>query len=289
MQTFPTANGLRAHLDRLPEASSIAYVPTMGALHEGHMALVAAARKTHDVVVASIFVNPTQFNESADLEADPRTPETDAAMMEAQSCDALYLPSEADVYPEGLTDPTADLDFGPLVQVMEGANRPGHFDGVAQVVYRLLDIVRPHTLFLGQKDYQQVAVVRSMIKQLKVPVAVEVVPTVREESGLALSSRNRLLDDTHRAAANKINLHLRAVAAGLIAGWAPRSLETTALHELQRHPLLEPEYVSLFDGDTLQPWHEGEPAREIVVATAVRCGPVRLIDNLIVRTTLANP
>ena len=289
MQIYKTAEELRSYLSGLPEATTVAYVPTMGALHAGHMALINAARAAHDVVVASIFVNPTQFNDAADLKIYPRTPDTDKSLLEANQCDILYLPEVSDVYPKGLEDPTAKLKFGGLTSVMEGASRPGHFGGVAQVVYRLLDIVRPNTLVLGQKDYQQVAVIRSMIGQLGLGTAVTIVPTVREADGLALSSRNRLLRKTHRAAAGTINLHLHAIASCVRAGWPPRSLEATAMHEMQSHAKLEPEYVSVFDGDTLQPWHEGDAAREIVVATAVRCGPVRLIDNIIVKTTLANP
>ncbi|OAV46226.1 pantoate--beta-alanine ligase [Lewinella sp. 4G2] len=285
MRTFPTATGLRTYLDGLPNDQTVAYVPTMGALHAGHMALITAARDSHDVVVASIFVNPTQFNEASDLDTYPRTPEADADLLQLHGCDALYLPAVEDVYPSDYEDRTSRLDFGPLVAVMEGANRPGHFAGVAQVVYRLLDIVRPTTLVLGQKDYQQVAVIRSMIEQLGVKVDVTVVPTVRERDGLALSSRNRRLNDAERLAAGTINLHLKAVAAGLTAGWDPKELEKTAFREMAHHELLAPEYVSIFDGDTLQPWAADAPVRELVVATAVRCGPVRLIDNFIVRTS----
>ncbi|NJC26210.1 pantoate--beta-alanine ligase [Neolewinella antarctica] len=283
MKTFRTAASLRTYLDTVP--GLIAFVPTMGALHDGHVALIRAAGTTHDLIVASIFVNPTQFNQATDLVAYPRTPREDALLLAANGCDVLYLPSEEDVYPEHYRDPTTGLDFGPLVEVMEGAERPGHFDGVAQVVYRLLDVVRPVTLFLGQKDYQQVGIVRSLVRQMKLDVAIKVIPTVREQDGLALSSRNRRLSEVERNAAASINLHLKAIASCVRANWEPRALEKRALHELTRHPLLAPEYVSIFDGDTLQPWREGQAAREIVVATAVHCGPVRLIDNFIVRTT----
>ena len=255
----------------------------MGALHDGHMALVDTARAEYDHVVASIFVNPTQFNEAADLTAYPRTPEADAESLAAHGCDLLYLPTVEDIYPDG-TDHSlaAGLDFGSLTARMEGANRPGHFDGVAQVVSRLLQIVQPDALVMGQKDYQQVAIVRSMVGQLQLSVRLRVVPTVREEDGLALSSRNRLLGDDHRAAAGRINRHLRAVVAGVRAGWEARMLENLALDAMTADPALQPEYVEVFDGDTLLPWAQGEAAREVVVATAVRCGGVRLIDNRIV-------
>jgi pantoate--beta-alanine ligase len=165
---------------------------------------------------------------------------------------------------------------------MEGANRPGHFDGVAQVVSRLLEIVKPDTIVLGQKDYQQVAVVRAMIQRLDLLVRVLVVPTVREADGLAMSSRNLRLNPAERVAAGMINQQLAAVAAGLSAGWPTQPLEQMALSRLGEHDLLDPEYVQIFDGDTLLPYVDGDNVRELVVATAVRCGPVRLIDNRIV-------
>ncbi|MEM1359820.1 MAG: pantoate--beta-alanine ligase, partial [Bacteroidota bacterium] len=248
----------------------------------GHMALIEAAKQGHDWVVASIFVNPTQFNETADLTAYPRTPEADAALLEQYGCHFLYRPSVVDVYPNGPTESLAGgLDFGTLSQRMEGAHRPGHFSGVAQVVSRLLEIVRPTSLLLGQKDYQQVAIVRSMMQQLELAVKLEVVPTVRETDGLAMSSRNRRLDPEERQAAAVINRHLTAVVAGLEAGWPARSLEEMAIVQLAKHPLLEPEYLEIAHGNTLLPFSDGDAAEEIVVATAVHCGPVRLIDNMV--------
>lgn len=280
MRTLKTANTLRK---ALPKDQRIAFVPTMGALHAGHMALIEAAKQDHDVVVASIFVNPTQFNEANDLRAYPRTPKADVALLKAHGCDFLYLPEVQDVYPNGTEkSAAAGIDFGPLTATMEGAHRPGHFDGVAQVVSRLLDIVQPDTLVLGQKDYQQVAVIRAMIQRLDMTVRVLVVPTVREADGLALSSRNRLLTPPQREAAGIINRQLSAVAAGLAAGWPIEALEQLALAGIGDHELLDPEYVQIFDGDTLLPYLNGDNVRELVVATAVRCGKVRLIDNRIV-------
>jgi pantoate--beta-alanine ligase len=267
----------------LPAKKRIAFVPTMGALHAGHMALIQAAAKHHDLVVASIFVNPTQFNEGSDLKKYPRTPKEDAGLLKAHGCDLLYLPSVKDVYPDGLQKNAAgDIDFGPLTATMEGANRPGHFDGVAQVVSRLIEIVKPDTLVLGQKDYQQAAVVRAMIQRLDLMVRVLVVPTVREADGLAMSSRNLRLNPEERAAAAMINRQLAAVANGLAVGWPTQPLEQMALSGLGENDLLDPEYVQIFDGDTLLPYVDGDNVRELVVAAAVRCGPVRLIDNRIV-------
>ena len=289
MERHTTARDLGRVLARARAAGrSIGFVPTMGALHAGHAALVDAAAAECDLVVASIFVNPTQFNDAADLAAYPRTPAADAQLLSEHGCDLLYLPTVEDIYPAGTGESlAAGVRFGELVEVMEGAKRPGHFAGVAQVVSRLLDIVGPDVLYLGQKDYQQVAVVREMVRQLRWPVRVRTVPTVREPDGLALSSRNRLLSPEERRRAPVLNRQLKAVVSGLRAGWPARELERLAYGALAAEPGLEPEYVSVFDGDTLQPYRDGEPVRELVVATAARLGRVRLIDNRI--ALAANP
>ena len=261
----------------------------MGALHAGHAALIRACRANCDVTVASIFVNPTQFNESADLAAYPRTPGADTELLAHHGCDFLYLPAEDDIYPSGpdAPSPAHAVDYGTLTQTLEGAQRPGHFAGVVQVVHRLLEVVRPDVLFLGQKDYQQVTVLRRMIAGLQVPVRIHVVSTEREADGLALSSRNRRLTSEQRSAAGKINQHLAAVAAGIRSGWPARDLERLAWEGMSAVPHLEPEYVAVVDGATLLPYEDGAPAEEVVVAAAVRVGEVRLIDNRIARQ--ANP
>ena len=255
----------------------------MGALHRGHAALVRASRAACDLTVASIFVNPTQFNDHDDLEAYPRTPDSDIRLLEELDCDYLYLPEPSDVYPDGedANSLAQHLDYGSLTDRLEGAHRPGHFAGVVQVVSRLLDIVRPDRLYLGQKDYQQVAVIRRMVELLQLPVAIHVVPTVREQDGLALSSRNRRLSPDERLAAGKINQHLAAVGAGLRSGWPARELERLALGGMAAVPSLDPEYVEVVDGTTLEPYRDGDPVEELVVLTAVRVGEVRLIDNRI--------
>ena len=283
MQLFSTAAALEAALLPLRQrGQSVGFVPTMGALHRGHLALLRASKDSCAVTVASVFVNPTQFDRSSDLEAYPRTPQADEQLLREAGCDYLYRPSVADVYPQGTHQSTAaQLNFGTLTERMEGAHRAGHFAGVAQVVSRLLEIVHPTKLFLGQKDYQQVAIVRRLIELLDLPVSVVTVPTVRENDGLALSSRNRRLSPDERRAAGKINQHLAAVAAGLRSGWPARDLERLAMRGLATVPLLEPEYVEIVDGDTLLPYEDKQPVRELVVAAAVRVGPVRLIDNRI--------
>jgi pantoate--beta-alanine ligase len=286
---FTQATDLRIHLDgQRREGRTIGLVPTMGALHGGHAALLSASKAICDFTVASVFVNPTQFDDSGDLEAYPRTPHSDEQLLRNAGCDCLYRPEIDDIYPDPTaTDPTSSLDFGPLTSVLEGAYRPGHFAGVAQVVYRLLDRVRPHRLFLGQKDYQQVAVIRKLIELLQLDVEVDTVATIREADGLALSSRNRRLTPADRRTAGYINCHLAAAAAGIRVGWPAREMERLAFKALSRLPGAEVEYVSVADGRTLQPYIDGDSAGEIVVLTAVRIGGVRLIDNRIVRR--ANP
>ncbi|MBB4078383.1 pantoate--beta-alanine ligase [Lewinella aquimaris] len=289
MQTFTTAVELSGYLSAArKKGERIGFVPTMGALHPGHAALIQRSAAEQAVTVASIFVNPTQFNVGSDLLAYPRTPEADSALLTAHGCNLLYMPGIEDVYPAGTGENrAANLDFGSLTARMEGAYRPGHFAGVAQVVSRLLEIVGPDVLYLGQKDYQQVAVVRRMIELLGLGIEVVTVPTVREADGLALSSRNRLLQPQERTAAGRINLHLAAVAAGIRAGWPARELEKTAVLNMRSEPLLEPEYVEVVDGRTLLPYQDGDSAEELIVATAVQVGRVRLIDNRIIGP--ANP
>lgn len=245
----------------------IMFVPTMGALHEGHLSLVRAAKKTGGAVVVSVFVNPTQFNDPADLKNYPRTPEKDLAMLEAEGADVVFMPEIEEIYPK---PDTRVFDFGELDKVMEGATRPGHFNGVAQVVSRLFDLVRPARAFFGQKDFQQVEIIREMVRQARERgekwAGVEIVecPIVREEDGLAMSSRNVLLSPEHRAAAPDIYraLRLGALKAGELS---PRELERYVTAETERSGLLK---VIYFD-------RMGPQA-----CIAVQAGNVRLIDNV---------
>ena len=196
MYIFQKAADLRSHLKTIlrGRSSTIGFIPTMGALHEGHLALIRAAQANGCYTVCSIFVNPTQFNDPSDLEKYPRTPEKDAELLEKVGCDVIFMPEVEEIYPPGdIQD--FELDFEGLDEVMEGVFRPGHFKGVAQVVKRLLDLVQPDGLYMGQKDFQQVAIVRHLIRVTRFPVELVVVPTVREHDGLAMSSRNIRLSD----------------------------------------------------------------------------------------------
>jgi len=263
----------------------IGFVPTMGALHAGHLELIHSARKTCDVVVCSIFVNPTQFNDSSDLEKYPRPLEQDIALLSAKGCDILFIPSVEMIYPSNL-DTRLHLDPGPIAEVMEGASRPGHFDGVMQVVYRLLDLVKPDELVMGQKDYQQVAVIRYMLEATNTKVDLTMCPTYREEDGLAFSSRNVRLTTAWRLAAPSVYRTL-SWAKKSLGQKAPKELEKRALALLEENGLL-PDYFSIVDGYTLQPVDDPIAHSLVVACTAVWAGPVRLIDNLVLKSGTPN-
>ena len=287
MKTVRTAEALRRAVDGYRRAEErVGFVPTMGALHEGHLSLVRYARRSSDEgpgagadrVVVSIFVNPTQFNEAADLERYPRTPERDAELLEAEGCDLLFLPDEATLYPPG--GATWVVPEGPA-EGLEGAHRPGHFRGVATVVLKLFELVRPDVAVFGEKDAQQLAVVRRMVADLHLPVEIVAGPTVREEDGLALSSRNALLGPEERRAAPVLYRALReAEAAARQAGpGAPAEPVRRTLREvLDTEPLARTEYAEVVDAGTFQPVERLEG--ELVLPIAVRIGDVRLIDNV---------
>lgn len=259
---------------------SIGFVPTMGALHDGHLSLIAAAKAECDKVVCSIFVNPTQFNDPGDLERYPRPANRDIAMLAGAACDLLYLPDKEQIYPPGKVI-AAVPDPGSIVAVMEGAHRPGHFDGVMMVVRRLLELVKPDALFMGQKDYQQVAVIRFLIKYMEMPVRLVACPTLRASDGLALSSRNQLLTPVWREKAPSIYKILMETQEAF-SGGNPRELEERALQRLTAEGF-ETDYFFIVDGYTLQPWTSDSDVDLVVACVAVRAGFVRLIDNLILR------
>lgn len=281
MILFRRSADLQRYLEsRRTNNRSIGFVPTMGALHAGHLALIERSLERDQFTVCSIFVNPTQFNEAADLEQYPRTPGKDLEWLSKVGCDLAFLPTVAEVYPSG-TDHPRPVDLAGLDRRLEGAHRPGHFAGVAQVVDRLLDLVRPNRLYLGQKDYQQVAIIRSLVRQLHLPVEIEMVPTVRETDGLAMSSRNVRLDPDHRAAVPLIHEVLQMVRERFRSGEEAGHLERAALARLNENGLLRPEYFEIVDGRTLEPWFAANPQGRPVACTAVWAGDVRLIDNQI--------
>lgn len=252
------------------------FVPTMGALHEGHLSLVDRCRKECDTVVVSVFVNPTQFNDPNDLKNYPRTAEADITLLEKAGADFAFMPSVEEIYPE---KDTRVFDFGQLDKVMEGPSRPGHFNGVAQVVSRLFDIVGCNTAYFGEKDFQQIAIIREMVRQLNYPIRIVACPIVRESDGLAMSSRNLLLTPEHRKAAPLIYQTLRE-AAELHRALPVEETKRRVIERINANPLLHVEYFSIVNADTLQDisdWSEAENVRGCIV---VHAGAVRLIDNI---------
>jgi len=264
-----------AYQNASENAKSIGFVPTMGALHEGHMALVQRAKKECDLVVVSVFVNPTQFNNPSDLALYPRTPEKDTALLERNGCDIAFFPSVSDVYPEGIQIPTVHL--GEMEKVMEGAFRPGHFNGVVQVVWRLFDLVKPNKAYFGLKDFQQVAVIQHMVKELNLSVTIIPCPTLRETSGLAMSSRNMRLTDKQKEEAVVISRTLSFMKENA-SGHSPLQLVELGSKMIDESSL-KLEYLQLVDSVTLKPlsssWSETATA-----CIAAYCGEVRLIDNM---------
>ncbi len=256
------------------------FVPTMGALHEGHIALIERAVAENDYVVCSIFVNPTQFNDATDLVKYPRTINADLAKLYAANCSAIFIPTVAEIYPENAS-PTPDIDFGSLTEVLEGAYRSGHFDGVVQVVHRLLDIVRPDHLYMGQKDYQQQAIIRYMLEQLSSKIQLVTCETVREKDGLAMSSRNMRLTAAQRAIAPSIHATLTKVAQQMGQD-SIQDLEQWGKEQLTQKGFVV-DYFSIVDGKTLLPIETFDATDSVVAATAAYLGDIRLIDNLILK------
>lgn len=278
MKVFESVKELRAELDKA-EQSGIGFVPTMGALHAGHRSLVERARRENGTVVVSVFVNPTQFNDKNDLKHYPRTPEADARLLEEAGADFVLMPTVEEIYPQ---PDTRQFDFGLIDKVMEGATRPGHFNGVAQVVSRLFDIVRPARAYFGEKDFQQIAVIKSMVAQLALPIEIVECAIIRGEDGLALSSRNTLLDAAHRAAAPHIYATLRA-AVTQSQEMAPARLKEWVTAEVERNPLLKVIYYQSVDARTMQEVAAWDDSPRIQGCIAVQAGDIRLIDNIRIR------
>jgi pantoate--beta-alanine ligase len=263
---------------------NIGFAPTMGALHAGHTSLVARAKEVSDVAVVSIFINPTQFNDPKDLEKYPRTPERDLELLAEAGCDVVFMPDVSEVYPHGNT-PSVKYDFGKLERVLEGEFRPGHFDGMAQVVSRLLDIVQPNQLFMGQKDFQQLAIVARMLELQKSKIELVSCAIIREQDGLAMSSRNVRLTETDRPIAVLIHKTLQE-AAELVENYAPTEISRICSTKLQLEPRFKLEYFDVVDGRTLLPIRIFEDTDYAVALTAVWVGDVRLIDNIILKQNI---
>ena len=275
MKTFSKVSDLKQELSKLNPAG-IGFVPTMGALHAGHRSLVEMARRECETVVVSVFVNPTQFNDKNDLRNYPRTPEADAALLEAAGADYVLMPSVEEIYPE---PDTRQFDFGQIDKVMEGATRPGHFNGVAQVVSRLFDMVQPAKAYFGEKDFQQIAVIKAMVKQLNMSVEIVECPIIRDVDGLALSSRNTLLTPAHRAAAPHIHEVISQCAAKS-AEMSPAELTAWVTEQVEANELLKVIYFQAVDALSMQQVASWEESERVQGCIAVQAGEIRLIDNV---------
>ncbi|TLX70968.1 pantoate--beta-alanine ligase [Labilibacter sediminis] len=259
------------------KGDTVGFVPTMGALHAGHLSLVEKARERADIVVVSVFVNPTQFNNQDDLINYPVTIEQDIEMLQAAKCDILFNPTVMEVYPD---EDKRVFDFGMLDKVMEGEFRPGHFNGVAQVVSRLFDLVKPDSAFFGEKDFQQLAIIKRMVKDLNYNVNIVPCPIVREADGLAMSSRNVRLSEEQRKESVLISETLFESKI-LMKTKNIKEVINFVVDKINSSSLLRVEYFNIVDGDTLQPIDDWRRSEYIVGCIAVFADKVRLIDNLI--------
>lgn len=257
--------------------AKIGFIPTMGALHEGHISLIKSAKQAADTTVCSIFVNPTQFNDPKDFEHYPVTIEQDIAMLTDAGCDILFLPTVAEMYPDG-TASLESYELGYVETVLDGAARPGHFQGVAQVMSRLLDAVQPDNLYMGQKDYQQCMVVKQLLGLRTGQTKIHFVPTMREPDGLAMSSRNRRLNEGQRALAGLLYQCLVSVEAQ--NGIKPFAVVKKECLDLLEHKGFKADYVTLADADTLEILEDYDASRNMIALIAAFIGDIRLIDNL---------
>ena len=277
MKIIHTIPALKRQLeDERQSKKTIGLVPTMGALHAGHISLVNRCVAENDVCVVSIFVNPTQFNDKNDLLKYPKTLEADCELLKAAGCSIIFAPKVAEMYPE---PDTRVFNFGALEQVMEGAFRPGHFNGVAQIVSKLFDIIQPDRAYFGEKDFQQLAIIREMLKQLQLKTKIVACPIVREKDGLAMSSRNTRLSSSEWEFATKISEIL--FKSRSFAGKIPvDELKKQVIESINQIPILRIEYFDIVDGNTLQSISEWTESDYVVGCIAVFCGEIRLIDNI---------
>lgn len=278
MLVFNKINELRSYLNQFKQNGDglIGFVPTMGALHQGHISLIERSKSETNITVCSIFVNPTQFNNKKDLEFYPRTPQQDIIMLEKAGCDVLYMPEVSDVYPDETTN---IFSFGYLSEILEAEKRPGHFDGVGQVVSILLKGVNPDKAYFGSKDYQQVMVVKNLVEQMKLNTQIVACPIVRESDGLAMSSRNVRLSAEERQIAAQIPMWM-IKANELITQNKIQEAKSFVKHQVSLNPKMRLDYYEVCDADSLKPITDIHQAKKVIALIAVFVGEIRLIDNL---------
>lgn len=277
MQILTTITELNEYLAEQKLAlKTIGFVPTMGALHKGHLSLVANAKKEEDLVICSIFVNPTQFNDPKDYEKYPRNFNTDIQLLQKHKVDALFLPNEGEIYPKG--EVLKSYDLGNLETVLEGKHRKGHFQGVAQVVHILLDLVKPDKLYLGQKDFQQVLIIKKLVSLINSPTKVVVCKTVREKNGLAMSSRNARILPEHKAIAPALS-HVMLRAQDQVGKVSIAKLKKQAIAYLSYFKPIKIDYIDVVNIDTLMPLTSWKDSDKYLICGAIFLGEIRLIDN----------
>ncbi|HIP48706.1 MAG TPA: pantoate--beta-alanine ligase [Lutibacter sp.] len=277
MQVFTTINSLQLALKIARTSHTIGFVPTMGALHEGHMSLIKSAKKKSDKIVVSIFVNPTQFDKQEDLTNYPSTIQTDIELLESESCDFLFIPSVKEMYAENVK--AKSFDFDGLDQVMEGAHRQGHFNGVGTVVKQLFEIVKPNSAFFGEKDFQQLQIIKKMVEKEKFSLQIIGVPIFRESDGLAMSSRNARLTDSFRKEAPFIYETLQKAKVFFGMNSALNTIEWVE-DVFSKHPTLKLEYFSIANETDLKTATSTNPNEKYRAFIAVFAGKIRLIDNI---------
>lgn len=280
MKVINKTSDLQAIIEQLKnDGKSIGLVPTMGALHKGHLSLVKNSISNNDITVVSIFVNPTQFNNPNDLASYPRTVEKDLELLQTVGCDVVFAPEADDIYSKSETDSRFEFDFEGLDKVMEGKFRPGHFNGVVQIVSKLFDLVRPDRAYFGEKDFQQLAIIRLMTRRYNLPIEIVPCPIVREDSGLALSSRNSLLKDNEKQVASHIYAVLNE-SRQFVPQTEVEELKQCVIAAIEQKPELKVEYFDIVDGHTLKSIVKWDESGYIVGCITVFCGNVRLIDNI---------
>lgn len=279
MQVFQQISEVKTYISsQKQQHKTIGFVPTMGALHQGHISLINESKKNCDITVCSIFVNPTQFNNANDLTRYPRTPEVDMQLLERAGCDVLYMPDVKDIYP---TTDTRQFNFGYIDTILEAEHRPGHYNGVGQVVSILLAGIEPNKAFFGSKDYQQVMIVKALVNQLKLPVEIISCPILREDDGLAMSSRNMLLTPEERKIAKLVPIMMEE--ARDIARQIGVSAAKSYIHnEVAKVPIMKLDYYEVCDTETLEPLTALKPNQQAISLIAVFVGNIRLIDNWMV-------
>ena len=280
MKIITTQSGIIEEINSIKsQKKTVGFVPTMGALHQGHLSLIKKAVAENDVCVASIFVNPTQFNNSDDLKNYPRTLEKDCQMIENEGCKLVFAPSSEGIYTKNETESPFEFDFQGLDKVMEGIFRPNHFNGVVQIVSKLFELVKPDKAYFGEKDFQQLAIIRLMTNELAFPVEIVGCPIIREKSGLAMSSRNELLTDNERVAAAHIYAVLKE--STLFAHeTSVEELKNAVIAAINQKAELKVEYFEIIDGNNLQSIENWNETDYVIGCITVYCGKVRLIDNI---------